>query len=93
MEKFGIFELLDALSALASAGKEPQDSARPDANTSAFAPPAYPAGYDANLNARGAAGDNAGTDAPLPPVRQQGDALSDLLSRHDKLSKKIDENR
>lgn len=83
MEKFGIFELLDALSAFASAGKEPQEDARPDANTSAFAPPSYGAAYDPVQN-----------PAPEPPSqKKQEDALSALLARHDALSKKIDDKR
>lgn len=81
MEKFGIFELLDALSAFTSAEKEQSVEQRPDASDAAFSPPAYGAGYDPSR-----------APAPAEPsAPKQGEALSALLSRHEALSKKIDD--
>lgn len=83
MEKFGIFDLLDALSAFASAGKETETNKKPDLNTAAFAPPSYGAGYDGGPG-----------DAPnAPSAPKQGEAFSAFLSRHDALSKKIDDKK
>ena len=75
MEKFGIFDLLDALSAITEAetdAPEPEPApARPATDDAAFAPPPYAA-----PTGPAAAGTNT--------------ALSSLLERHERLSKKID---
>lgn len=76
MEKFGIFDLLDTLSALVeqesgSLEKPPQEKTVPKAQDAAFAPPAY------------------GTEQTAPQ-QGQGSAISSLLDRHDALSRKID---
>ena len=76
MEKFGIFELLDTLSAFASA-QEPSAEQPPvqkaDVNDKAFAPPpALSVPSDA-------------TDTP-----PQTDAFTALIERHENISKKID---
>ena len=76
MEKFGIFELLDTLSAILAGQEEPAAAQkpqpeRPSAQDSAFAPPAY-------------AGENPGEN------KSEIAALSSFLARHDKTSKKID---
>ena len=83
MEKFGIFDLLDALSAFASAGKEAEGNKKQDLNSAAFAPPSYGAGQSG--------GQETAPEAPSAP--KQGEALSAFLNRHDSLSKKIDDNR
>ena len=76
MEKFGIFELLDTLSAIlagdneaSSAEKKPSE--RPSVQDSAFAPPAY-------------------SGEPTPQQQSANSALSSFLARHDEVSKKID---
>lgn len=84
MEKFGIFELLDTLTALTSA-QEPQNGDQPppaderppvqkaDVNDKAFAPPE--------------------TASPLPKspaAPSQADAFAALISRHESISKRID---
>ena len=73
MEKFGIFELLDALSAMTEAPKEEAQGAqaetppkRPDAS---FAAPAYGA-------------------APPPAQETEQSALDSFLARHDALAKR-----
>lgn len=75
MEKFGIFELLDALSAL-TAQKEEQASPpaeqtaerkRPDET---FVPPSY------------------GEAQSAPPAAHDADALAGFLARHDAVARK-----
>ena len=81
MEKFGIFELLDTLSALilpdgrAEGGEErPQSAPQPPrAEDRAFAPPAYN-------------GESAAPPAPAPPASS---ALSSFLEKHDSTVKRI----
>ena len=85
MEKFGIFELLDTLSALTQSqtdeaqpqnGESGESSApvKVSPNDAAFAPPAF--GIPQPLSGGEAASD--------------GNAFSALLARHEKISKKID---
>ncbi len=78
MEKFGIFELLDALSAMAAAAEKPSppEKEEPKEETRggrvpdpSFAPPAYD-----------------GTPAPLPSA--PANALGDFLARHDAVAGK-----
>lgn len=79
MEKFGIFELLDALSALTAqdgANTERTESTPPSPTESAFTPPAY-----------GASPEQA---APAKAAATQNDAFGAFLSRHDSISKRID---
>ena len=84
MEKFGIFELLDTLSALtapvngaeAETGDEnpAPETAKANPQDDAFAPPVFGA-------------------PPLKeeaPAQKNGDAISALLQRHERISKKID---
>lgn len=89
MEKFGIFDLLDTLSAIMatdSPAKEPSGAPAmaqpaetddgkitPKQTDSAFAPPSF--GTDENGN---------------PPTAAQRDALGAFLERHDAISRKID---
>ncbi len=74
MEKFGIFELLDALSAFTDAAQEeksvPPAATTPSEQDAAFAPPDYA--------------------APQSETGTHQSALSSFLSRHEALSKKID---
>lgn len=74
MEKFGIFELLDALSAFTDAAQEekpePPTATTPSEQDAAFAPPDYA--------------------APQTETGVRQSALSSLLARHEALSKKID---
>ncbi len=92
MEKFGIFELLDALSAAMPAEKDAPVSAkreeaapgkRPDAGESAFLPPTY-AAPENKEPAKGA--------ESFPP-REKGNAASALLERHETMSRRIDKNK
>lgn len=84
MEKFGIFELLDTLSALASPQSDAEaesteaesapETGKADPQDSAFSPPVFGA-------------PPLKKDEPAP---QNGSAFSALLQRHEKISKKID---
>ena len=81
MEKFGIFELLDALSAL-TAQAEPQKEIKPSAKDAAYQPPVYSAGEsDRNTNAQGA------QDKDVHP-HAESDALADFYARHNAVAKK-----
>lgn len=78
MEKFGIFELLDTLSAVmqsTSGQKTAPDAApqRPDAGDSVFAPPRYP--------------------APQEGDGKETQAVRSLLTRHDEIVKRIDRKK
>lgn len=89
MEKFGIFELLDALSALTAPDSAPsakndkpleQTPQPPRAEDAAFSPPVY------------------GGFSPEQPAAEQHpsgeqDALSALLSRQEEISRRIDKRR
>ena len=82
MEKFGIFELLDALSALTDGGREtgsaaPRDGTKPAGRTNGAAPPEGSAAPSPSVSASGPA-------APQPGR----DALADFLARHDAIAKK-----
>ncbi len=80
MEKFGIFELLDTLSALIlpdgqaeAAEKRPQSTPQPPrAEDRAFAPPAY-----------------NGESAEPPATPPAASALSSFLEKHDSTVKRI----
>ena len=90
MEKFGIFELLDTLSAFMTAsapqGEEQEEPAeqvkaaetvKPNHGDSAYQPPQY--GAEEQTSAQSILGGK--------------DALDSFLQRHDAISKKIDGNR
>ena len=75
MEKFGIFELLDALSALtAQNGPEPDGDppAAPRLPDGAFDPPAY------------------GGEPPQKTGGRENDALAGFLARHDAVARKAE---
>ena len=82
MEKFGIFELLDTLSAIMESGS---DAPAAEENRPPFAkdnaPPASPAATDS---------------AFLPPDYALGESMrtfSDFLSRHDETVKRIEKKK
>ena len=80
MEKFGIFELLDALSA-ATAPKEADfqtEAQKPHATGAPFSAPSY-------------GGQTDGAEPPRPV--ENTDALAGFLARHETLSKRIDKEK
>lgn len=81
MEKFGIFELLDALSAIALDGEEKNEQAHPDGNDPVYAPPVYPTGE---------AEPKPSAEEPQkkPPVNTGEFAIRDFYKRHDTRAKK-----
>ena len=98
MENFGLFELLDALSALTARGEDgagaPQDAppaakTAPDGAKNADGAP--PARNEARMPSAPAAGGRTGR-APTGDAEQTGlgaEAFAAFLSRHDALSRKI----
>ena len=76
LEKFGIFELLDTLSAILAGDNGPSAPQKP------------PAGQTADPTAaRSAPAADSGQEAP---PQDANPALSAFLARHDRVSKKID---
>lgn len=82
MEKFGIFELLDTLSAITAPGNETSlpeqgEQIKPETDDKAFSAPDFATG---------------GAPAPLPEhkTRTEQNALAALLQKHDSISRKID---
>lgn len=74
MEKFGIFELLDTLSAFAAPDPETKaEETKPQPTDGAFAPPPY-----------------AAADAGATEKKSDSAALASLLDRHNRIAKKID---
>ena len=94
MEKFGIFELLDALSALtapqnASAPENPAPQNAPAPENPAnqhdyFAPPAYAATPKESETPK------QDPFAVFPPSEEKSDAYSAFLARHNEASRRID---
>ena len=77
MEKFGIFELLDALSAMTertAVEKSPEPASAPTPENAAFQPPAYTAPQT--------------DETPSPKTS----ALNAFLKKHDSVSNKADHN-
>lgn len=86
MEKFGIFELLDALSVITA--QQNPEAEKPSAQDSAYMPPAY-----------GSPQPNSQTE-PTPPQKDEpkpeskpqphaeADALAGFYARHDTIAKK-----
>lgn len=82
MEKFGIFELLDALSALTAREADPSaetGEAPPKTTDGAFAPPAYK--------------NEPASAAPAPANAADPDALAHFLARHDAVAKKAEKKK
>ena len=75
MEKFGIFELLDALAALASENAPPQESGE------AETPRTQGHGEAETPRAR------ESENAPPPQAERNARALGDFLARHERVSK------
>ncbi len=75
MEKFGIFELLDALAALTEKTEEPKEE--PKTLDPAYLPPDY-----AGENKR-----EQPPEQPKPP-KPEADALAGFYARHDAVAKK-----
>ncbi len=84
MEKFGIFELLDALSALTAQENAPAEKATPSPEDAAYRPPAYGAAEPAAPAAPQSA-DGAGSERTPSPDRA---ALSEFYARHEEIAKK-----
>lgn len=81
MEKFGIFELLDTLSALTAANDGEKESGKESAGQGdpAFLAPGYPSADPLPGAER----------RPSPPQpSKEHDALSGFLARHDEIAKK-----
>lgn len=100
MEKFGIFELLDALSALTATNSSNLDEnspttaenfSPPDKEDAAFSPPVY-GGYSPERDAALHATKPEFQAEPQAPFKEQ-DALSSLLSRQEEISRRIDKRR
>ena len=77
MEKFGIFELLDALAAITAQENQHRDP--PSAQDSAYLPPSYPA-----QNTPEAPREEAQPAQSHP----EKDALTGFYARHDAIAKK-----
>ena len=77
MEKFGIFELLDALSAIAM--PDPAEINTPNTQDQAYQPPAYSAENETRTDAV-----QADEEAPRPG----SDALSGFYARHNAIARK-----
>ena len=75
MEKFGIFELLDALSAITAATDAPAEES-PSAMDEAYKPPVY--------------GDQPADAPKAPEPHTDTDALAGFLARHNAIAKKAD---
>ena len=80
MEKFGIFELLDALSALTAQGG-PQEEIKPSQKDAAYQPPVYPSSAPAKEPKESAEGKEERPHA-------ESDALKDFYARHNAVAKK-----
>ena len=81
MEKFGIFELLDTLSAILAGENDPSAAQKPPAQPS-------PTQSEAQGEAQGPAASSASHAGEQTP--QGAAALSSFLAHHDAVSKKID---
>ena len=82
MEKFGIFELLDALSVL-TAKEDTEKSVSPSATDNAFAPPKYSA-PDKSPDGE----ENAAAETDTESTAPRHDALSNFYARHDAVARK-----
>lgn len=81
MEKFGIFELLDALSAIALDKEEPAPPVRAKGDDPVYRPPAY--GQTESEDQ----GDTP-SDPPAPPQKTGEYALDEFYRMHDSRAKK-----
>ena len=98
MEKFGIFELLDALAAVSASTEEaaaPQTEEGPSAEDSVFAPPDYSAAPPSasTASAPSAPEEPASAESAVsmfPPREDEPNALTSLLERHEKIARRVD---
>ena len=86
MEKFGIFELLDALSALYPALKEENQEEK--TFDSAYLPPNYSTAQDTNHTPKSDETPNVNPPEPHKTPHPEADALSGFYARHDAVAKK-----
>ena len=88
MEKFGIFELLDALSALTAHETTPENIT-PSQNDAAYQPPAYGNFEPPQSAAQGTQGQTAQPQEGTPSEpRVESDALAGFYARHNAIAKK-----
>ncbi|MDE6273475.1 MAG: hypothetical protein K2L87_00300 [Clostridiales bacterium] len=87
MEKFGIFELLDALSQITAVENQPAQPQSPETNDAAFTPPSY--GSETKAEPTEAAQSSAPQQKASDPAR----ALEEFLSRHNRISEQADKNK
>ena len=88
MEKFGIFELLDALSQITADQNQAVTPQSPEPSDSAFTPPSYENTGDTPVKKQPSAPTQEAAPAP-----QRGDpskAFEEFLSRHNRISEQID---
>lgn len=102
MEKFGIFELLDTLSALAGTSQppaeppaKPSESEREDKNSRQPDPDGHErnARFSPSGETEGKTGANEADAQQALSEERNARAISDFLSRHDKLSQKIEKKK
>lgn len=86
MEKFGIFELLDALSALTAV--PPEEELSPSALDSAYLPPDYPLADPQQESSSRTAEEKPASSEPPKAPRPDQDALAGFYARHDAVAKK-----
>ena len=86
MEKFGIFELLDALSQITAGTDGQNPPSAPEKDDAAFAPPAY----TQDKNAPDTPKQQTADSDPLPRQNDPSKAFEEFLSRHNPISEKID---
>lgn len=87
MEKFGIFELLDALSQITAVENQPAQPQSPETNDAAFTPPSY--GNAAEPEQPEA----AQSGATEPKRNDPSKAFEEFLSRHNRISEQADKNK
>ena len=98
MEKFGIFELLDTLSALvtgqdAESEQKGAEPTSPSSADSAFAPPDYFGGAAPAAGASEPAqsgGSEKRSPLPPPPATQENPALAALFERHEEVKRRAE---
>ncbi len=86
MEKFGIFELLDALSQITAGTDEQNTPYTSEKGDVAFAPPAY----TQDQNTPDTPKQQTADPDPLPRQNDPAKAFEEFLSRHNRISEKID---
>lgn len=85
MEKFGIFELLDALSVITA--QQIPEAEKPSAQDSAYMPPEY-GSSQSNLQTEPSPQKDAPAPESKPQPHAEADALAGFYARHDTIAKK-----